>query len=400
MVSSDSSSLPRVFLVPGGDRRLKRGHPWVYSNEVRMDEATRALPAGGLATLHRTDGKGLGVGTFNPHCLIAFRLFSHDAGAVVDEAFIAARLGRALDLRRRLFAKPYYRLVHGEADGLPGLVIDRFDRVIVVQTATAGMEALLQTVLGALEAACAPETVVLANRGAFRRLEELDDEVRLAKGELDGPIEVHEGELRFLADPLGGQKTGWFYDQRDSRAFVANLAPGGRVLDVYCYTGAFALAAAVAGAAEVLAIDRSPAALELGRRAAELNGVAEKCRFAEGEAFAELERLAGESRRFDVVVADPPAFVKSRKEVKSGLKGYRKLARLAAALVEPGGFLFVASCSHNVDAESFAGEVATGLARAGRGGRIVRAAGAGADHPLHPGLPESAYLTSLVLQLD
>ena len=391
-------TIPRIFLNPGRDKRGGAGHPWIYANEIRMDAEAKAVAAGSTVAVHRVDGKPLGVGTFNPHCLIAFRLFARDPGAALDHAFLARRLQRALQLRQRLFERPFYRLVHGEADGLPGLVVDRFDDVVCLQAGTAGMEALLPAVLDALEETLSPRAVVLRNDSAARRLEGLDPYVRVARGAVDGPVEVAEGDVRFLADPLEGQKTGWFFDQRDNRAFMAGLSRGGRMLDVYCYGGGFALAAAAAGATEVLAVDSSAPALDLAQRAAGLNGLDGRCTFLGGKAFEELERLAGE--RFRVVAADPPAFVKSRKDLRAGLKGYRKLARLAAGLVEPGGFLFLASCSHNVEAALFADEVARGVARAGRGGRVIRAAGAAPDHPVHPFLPESAYLKTLVLELD
>ena len=210
-----------------------------------------------------------------------------------------------------------------------------------------------------------------------------------------------EGKLRFLADAVAGQKTGWFFDQRPNRAFVAGLSRGGgSMLDVFCHSGGFALNAAAAGASEVLAIDRSGAALDLARQAADENGLAERIAFAEGDAFAEMERLGHENAKFTVVACDPPAFVKSKSALKSGLKGYRKLARAAARLVEPGGYLFLASCSLNVDRESFAAEAARGISGAGRKGRVIYSGGAGPDHPVHPHLPESATLKALVLNLD
>src|SRR6266478_1709808 len=217
---------------------------------------------------------------------------------------------------------------------------------------------------------------------------------------LEGPIEVKENGLRFLVDPMAGQKTGWFYDQRDNRAAVATLAPGARVLDLYSYTGGFALAAAKAGAREVMAIDRSEGALRFAEQSAALNGLAERCKFCRAEVFEELERLAKAGKRFDIVIADPPAFVKAKKDLNQGARAYRKLARLSAALVKPGGFLFIASCSHNMPVEEFDRQVNRGLVDLTREGRILRAAGAAADHPLHPALPESAYLKSLLLQLD
>lgn len=392
---------PRVFVNPGQDRRLARGHPWVYANEIRMDAAAKALPPGTVVQVCRVDGKPLGVGTFNPHALIAFRLFARDPDANIDSGFFADRLKTALRWRERLFDAPFYRLLHAEADGVPGLVADRFGDTVVVQAGTAGMETLLPAFLAALDDILAPATVVMRNDGAGRALEGLESYTRIVKGTLNGPIEVREGGLTFLADPLTGQKTGWFFDQRDNRAFVRLLCrDAARVLDVYCYAGAFAVTASAAGAHVVIGVDRSEPALALARRSAERNGVAARCTFRPAEAFATLERLAADGERFDVVIADPPAFVKSKKELPSGLKGYRKLARLAAAVVAPGGFLFIASCSHNVEATAFADEVGRGLTAAGRTGRILRAAGTAPDHPVHPHLPETGYLKTLTLHLE
>lgn len=391
---------PDVFLLAGRDRRLVGGHPWVYSNEVRMDANAKSLEPGCVVTLRRMDGKPLGIGTFNPHVLIAYRQFAGDVQSDIDGEFIAGRLSRALALRQKLYADPYYRLIHGEADGLPGLVVDRFGDLVVVQCATAGTSRLVPSILAAVDRVLNPATVVFRNDGAFRDLEGLPHEVQVAKGSASPPIPVVESGLRFAADPLGGQKTGWFFDQRDNRAFVARLAAGLRVLDLYCHTGGFGVSAAAQGALSVLGIDSSEPALALAREASVWNGQAARCEFVRDNVYAALERLAAESATFGAVVADPPAFVKSRKDLKPGLSGYRKLARLTAGRVAPGGFLFIASCSHNVDFQAFQDEVARGLTQAGRTGRVLRASGAGADHPLHPHLAESAYLTALTLQLD
>jgi len=390
----------RVFLQSGHDRRIADGHPWAYSNEIRMDAAAKALAPGTIAALHRTDGKPLGVGSFNPHTLIAFRMFDTDARRPIDEAFLHGRLARALALRERLFEEPYYRLVHAEADGLPGLICDRLGDVLVLQLNTAGMQALAPMLLPALDRLLAPRAIVLRNDAPARGLEGLPPEVVVAKGVVDGPVEVREGGLVFFADVLAGQKTGWFFDQRDSRAFLARLAVGGAALDVYCHTGGFALAAARAGATHVDGVDSSEPALALAHRAALVNGLAAGVEFHRADAFEELQRLSTGSRRWRTVVCDPPAFVKSRKDLGSGLRGYRKLARLAAAVVEPGGFLFVASCSHNVEPAALLDAVVRGVAGAGRSGRILRDGRAAADHPVHTHLPESAYLKSVTLQLD
>lgn len=391
---------PVVRLLPGRHKRARHGHPWVYSNEIALDPAAKALEAGSLVVLEAAGGEALGLAFFNPHSLVAARIVARDPAAVIHVAFFAERVRRALALRELLYREPYYRLVHAEADGLPGLVVDRYGDVLVCQMNAAGMERLIEPIMAALEAVLQPRTIVLRNDSPVRALEGLPNYVRCEKGALEGPVELVENGCRMLADLEGGQKTGWFYDQRDNRAFVAGLAHGRRVIDIYCYSGGFAVAAAVAGAREVLAIDGSEAALALAERSAVLNGVAERCRFRRGQAFGEMERLLAAGERFELVICDPPAFVKSKRDLGSGAKGYRKMARLAAQLAAPLGFVFLASCSHNMEPERFADEIRRGLAQAGRTGRILRSAGAAPDHPVHPFLPESAYLKASLLQLD
>ena len=398
--ASVTGALPEIRLQTGRHKRVRGGHPWVYSNEVQMDAAAKALPPGGLVRLVSDNGKRLGVATFNPHPLISARLLSTDPDAVVDADFIATRLARALAIRDALYPAPFYRLVHAEADGLPGLIADRYGDTMVLQVNTAGMEALMPAILEALDRIVAPTNVLLRNDMPVRSLEGLDAKVEVAKGAVDGPLELTENGCTFFADPIGGQKTGWFFDQRDNRAFAAALAKGRRVADFYCYTGGFSVPAAMAGAAHVTGFDRSQPALDLAARAAAANGVAERCSFTRGESFALLQDLATAGELFDMVIVDPPAFVKSKKDIHAGARGYRKLARLAAALVAPDGILLCASCSHHIDAPTFGDQVRHGIADMRRTGRILRSAGAAPDHPVHPFLPESAYLKFLALRLD
>jgi 23S rRNA (cytosine1962-C5)-methyltransferase len=398
--ADDPATRPSIALLAGRHRRAEGGHPWIYSNEVVMDAAAKALAPGSLVTLRRADSSPLGVAVFNPHTLLAARLLDRDAARPIGRRFFVRRIGRALKLRERLFGEPFYRLVHAETDGLPGLVIDRFGPVLAVQSNAAGMARLEPVVLDALGELLSPEAIVLRNDSPARGLEGLPSDTRVARGNLGGPVPVHENGAVFRADLLAGQKTGWFFDQRDNRRFIASLARGARVLDLYCYTGGFAVQAARAGAAAVLGIDRSEPALALAAEAAELNGVGGTCSFRRGEAFADAAGLAAKDERFDIVIADPPAFAKSRKEVPAALRGYRKLARLAASVTAGGGILFIASCSFHVGTAEFAEAVRRGLADAGRAGRILRIAGADADHPIHPALPETAYLKTLTLALD
>jgi 23S rRNA (cytosine1962-C5)-methyltransferase len=398
--SGDTASRPTIRLQPSRHKRVQHGHPWVYSNEIHMDNTAKAIPPGTVVRVVTHDGAPLGTATFNPHTLICTRMLARDPGAEIDKAFLAGRLRRALGLREKLFDRPYYRLIHAEADGLPALIVDRFGDVVVMQANSAGMDRLTPVLLEALDEVLAPKAVVLRNDSPSRGLEGLTTGVRVASGSLEGPVRLEENGAAFFADPGAGQKTGWFYDQRDNRAAIAALARGADVIDFYSYNGGFAVQCAKAGARSVVAVDRSEAALANGRAAAEANGVGAVCEFRRADAFEELERLAATGAKFGVVIADPPAFVKSKKDLQAGTRAYRKMTRLAASITAPGGFLLVASCSHNVDVPLFAEQVARGLDDARRTGRILRTGGAAADHPVHPHLPETAYLKAQILQLD
>ena len=391
---------PRVKLQPGGDKRAMLGHPWIFSNELAMDALAKTLPPGEIVTLIRPDGRQLGAAFFNPHSLIAARLVTRDADREIDEAFLYKRLQRALKLRERLIGAPYYRLVHAEADGIPGCIIDRFGDVIVVEPNAAGADRLTDTLVAALDRLLKPRAIVVSGDGSARNLEGLAPIHRLAKGTLDGAIELQEHGARFLADLAEGQKTGWFYDQRDNRLLAARFAKDADVLDLYAYSGGFGVQAARHGAKSVLSVDRSGPALALARKAAVLNDAGDRHSTETAEAFEFLEQAGAEHRTFDLVMADPPAFVKSKKDFHQGGRAYRKLARLCAARVRTGGFLFLASCSHHMPPEEFRTQVARGLHEAGRSGRILHATGAAPDHPVHPMLPESAYLKALLLQVD
>lgn len=385
-----------IRLKPREGRRLRAGAPWAFANELALDAAAKALPSGTLVSVEGDDGKKFGTGYFNVKSLIALRLLDTQPDAEIGKEFFIGRLTRALARRETYYEKPFYRLVHAEGDGLPGLVIDRFGECLVLQITTAGMEALLEPLLEALDQMIAPKEIILRNDTPSRALEGLDNYVRAAKGEVPSRIAVEENGVRYFADLKGGQKTGWYYDQRENRAFMASLAKNKSVLDAYSYAGGFGLLAAQAGAKEVACIDSSQSALASAEEATSANGV--KAKFIKADVFEELERLSAE--KFDVVIADPPPFVKSKKDLEVGAKAYRKLARLAANVTAPNGFLLLASCSHNIPAERFASECAIGIARAGRQASLIRQSGAGPDHPIHPMLPETAYLKALVYALD
>ncbi len=393
-----SEARPLLRLNPGAGKRLRAGAPWVFSNEIAMQPEHRRLPPGGLVRLEGDDGARLGSFMFNPHSLIAARLLDRDPAAAIDGAWVQARLAGAIALRARICDTPYHRLVHAEADFLPGLIIDRYDDVAVLQANAAGMDRLTPEIVEALLALLKPRAVIARNDSAARRQEGLEEKLALLHG-TDPTAEVREGGVRFAVDPLSGQKTGWFFDQRPNRDRVAALAAGARVLDVFCHVGAFGLRCAAAGAAAVTLVDSSAPALEHAEAAAAHNGLSGRVATRRGDAFDTMEALAKAGERFDIVVCDPPAFARSRKDAEAGLRAYGRMARLAAPLVAPGGFLFVASCSHHAPLEAWAGQIAWGLHRARRAGRILATTGAGPDHPVHPHLPESAYLKAQLLQL-
>lgn len=386
------SHRPTLRVKPREGRRARAGAPWLFSNEIEMP---KGVEPGAVVDVVGDDGRPLGTGFFNPKSLIAVRLVDRAADVAVDEAFFAQRLTRALALRATLYETPFYRLVHAEGDNLPGLTIDRFGDTLVVQITTAGMEMAREPLLTALRQLLQPKHVILRADAPARTLEGLAFYVDAGEG---GRIAIEENGVRYLADAAQGQKTGWYYDQREHRAFMAALAKGKSLLDAYSYTGGFALAAAKAGAREVAGLESSAAAVALAEEAARANHLAAK--FVKCDVFEELERLAAAKQTFDVTIADPPPFVKAKKDLETGAKAYRKLARLAASVTAPGGFLFLASCSHNIGMDRLALECATGIARSGRSARLIRQGGAGPDHPVHPMLPESAYLKALVYALD
>ena len=386
----------KTVILPKG-RRARQGSPWIFSNEIRMDEAAKAIAPGSVVNVRGEDGREFGTGYFNPKSLIAVRLLDDACDTVVDAEFFAARITRAAGLRDALYRKPFYRLVHAEGDGLPGLVIDRFDDTLTVQIGTAGMEKQITAITMALDAVLKPKTVILRADAPSRALEGLDSYVKAVKG-AGARIAVEENGARYIADLESGQKTGWYYDQRENRAFIAALAKGKSVLDGYSYTGGFGILAAKAGAKEVVCLDSSAPALAIAEESARANGVTIKA--VKADVFEELERLKAAGETFDIVLADPPPFVKSKKDLEPGAKAYRKLARLAADVTAPGGMVMVASCSHNIPPDRFAAECAQGLLRTGRRAALIRQSGAGPDHPVHPLLPESAYLKALVYALD
>lgn len=390
---------PLLRLLPRQDRRLRSGHPWAFSNEIAMTPDHRAWPTGAPVCIEGDDGWRYGTYMFNPHSLISARLLDRAPDAAINGAWVRARVADAMALRSRVTPGEHHRLVHAEADRLPGLIVDRFGDVAVVQANTAGMDRLLPAITEALLDLLPLRAVVARNDSAARVHEGLPQTVSLLHGSAAATV-AEEGGVRFPVDPMAGQKTGFFFDQRPNRDEVARLAAGARVLDVFCHTGAFGLRAAAGGAESVTFVDSSQAALDGALLAADLNGLRDRMSVQRGDAFDTMGALAAAGERFDIVVCDPPAFAKSRRDQEAGLRAYHRMARLAAPLVRPGGFLFVASCSHHAPLDQFTAQVTSAMLRAKRDIRIVRTGGAGPDHPVHPHLPESAYLKSLLLHLS
>jgi 23S rRNA (cytosine1962-C5)-methyltransferase len=391
---------PVVRILEGHDRRLRGGSPWLFSNELQMDRAAKELGQGTIVRLAAHDGKAMALAFFNPHSLIAARILTRSTEATIDRSFIERRLRRALSLRERLYDEPYYRLVNAEADGLPGLIVDRFGAVLVVQVGSAGFELLGEALEEAMIGVTGATSIIYRNDTLGRELEGLPREGRTSGAPPPRPLELRENALTYLADVVEGQKTGWYYDQRQNRKFTAALAGGRTVLDLYSYTGGFGLAALAAGCRSAHLVDRSESALELARATAGRMDAADKVTCTAGEVFEIANDLSQGRQRFDIVVADPPPFARSRKDLPVALKAYQKLARIAAGLVEESGILCLACCSHNVPEDEFLKVSYAGIRMAGRSGPVIRRAGAGPDHPIHPALAESAYLKFLAFALD
>ncbi|MGD2064133.1 MAG: class I SAM-dependent rRNA methyltransferase [Nitrospirota bacterium] len=385
--------LPLVTLRKGEERRLRLGHPWVYSNEVA--DGLKGLAAGSQVQVVDHRGGPLGVGTANPRTLIAVRLFTRGRKAV-DGDLLRRRLETARELRAALDLGGTYRWVYSEGDRLPGLIVDCYGDGLVAQSLTAGVDLLWPEVLAALVELAGPTWVVLRADSPFRALEGVESRVEVAHGRLPEAPLAREGGVEYRFDPFGGQKTGFFLDQRENRARWRRLAAGHPCLDLFCHTGGFALAAAAGGASESLGVDSSEPAVALARESAERNGLTAACRFERADAF---DFLRHERRQWPRLNLDPPAFIKSRAKIKAGIAGYQRLNALALARVAPGGLMLTSSCSHHLSDDDFVKLVARAAADVKRPVQILGRFGAAPDHPTLPVLPESAYLKTLLLRV-
>ncbi len=394
------SSRPVIRLRPKIDSRpLKRGFPWVYANQLVTDRRTRALQPGTIATLEDSERTPLGTATINPNSKIIARLLDTDPEAGIGSDWLRSKFVRALGLREALYDTPHYRLIHAEADSLPGTVIDRFGDALVIQPNAAWVEAMLPEIVEILSDVTGATAIFKNAQGRARTLEGLNDVSGTLSGTLDGPIPVPMNGAVYMADLEGGQKTGLFYDQRPNHAFVARLSRGRDVLDVFSHVGGFALAALADGATSALAVDSSDPALRLAEAGALASGVGGKLNTQKGDAFDTLTALGDEARAFGSVICDPPAFAPSKSARDAGLRAYEKVARLAAPLVATDGFLTLCSCSQAVDLAAFQAACTRGIGRAGRPAQLLRIGYAGPDHPRLPALETSGYLKTLTFRL-
>lgn len=391
-----NNELASVYLKKGQERRLNQGHLWIYSNEIDTQKTPlKNFTSGEQVVVLSQQGKPLCVAYINPHSLISGRVISRDISVLLDRSLFVHRIKIALSLRERLFEKPYYRLIFGESDLLPGVVVDRFNQTLVVQITTAGMEQQRQALIEALEKVLKPSIILMRNDVKMRELEGLNLYNEVVLGELSGLTEIEENGTRFQVDIQKGQKTGWFYDHRINRSRVQHYAKGKRVLDLFSYIGAWGLEAATAGASEVFCVDASEQALDWLDSSAEMNNFS-NITSIQGNVFDVLKHLRSEREKFDIVIVDPPAFIKRKKDFKEGLNAYRRVNQMAMQLCTRDALLVSASCSHHLPAETLVQQIQGAARHLDRFAQIIEQGHQGPDHPIHPALPETAYIKSFL----
>jgi 23S rRNA (cytosine1962-C5)-methyltransferase len=386
-----SDNTPVLRLKKNEERRLLAGHLWVYSNEVD----TRTTPLGDFApgsavAVHTSRDQCIAMATINPHTLICARVYSHRVQEQLDTDLLVRRLQAARQWRDQCYPQPFYRLVHGEGDWLPGLVVDRFGDVLVVQTNTLAMQLRIDSIVEALQQVFSPAGIYLRNTSSSRQLEGLEMESRVVAGEVPDSVEIIENQLKFEVPLKAGQKTGWFYDHRDNRQRLQSLCSGKRVLDAYCYLGAWGMNALAGGASEVVAIDSSETAIASAGKNAALNGYGEKWQGVQGDVSEVLKSM--DSEKFDVVILDPPAFIQRAKDKRNGQQKYLSVNTAAVGLLAEGGLLVSGSCSHHLSTEALQKTVLQAGKRRHRGVQVVGKGGQGMDHPVHAAIAETAYL--------
>lgn len=391
-----SSELASIYLKKGQERRLNQGHLWVYSNEIDTQKSPlKNFSAGEQVVVCSAQGKDLGIAYINPHSLISARLVSRKTSIRLDRSLFVHRIKIALSLREKLFSRPFYRLIFAESDLLPGIVVDRFNDILVVQITTAGMEEQRQALVEALEKVLKPSVILLRNDVKFRELEGLPLYNEVVLGSLAETIEIEENQTKFQMNLLMGQKTGWFYDHRMNRARVQSYARGKRVLDLFSYAGAWGLSAATAGASEVFCVDASEQALDWLDLSAEKNELS-NITSIQGNVFEVLKHLRSEKEKFDLVIVDPPAFIKRKKDFKEGMNAYRRVNEMAMQLCTRDSILVSASCSHHMPADTLLQQVQGAARHLDRFVQMLEQGHQSPDHPVHPAIPETAYIKSFI----
>jgi len=387
-------NFPVLYLRKGAERRLRAGHLWVYSNEVDIKRSPlTGFEAGVQAELRASNDKPLGTVFVNPHALICGRLISRDPTHGMTPQRLTQRMEVALELRQRLFNKPFYRWVFGDSDGLSGLVIDRFGDTVVVQISSAGMEQMKEAIVRAIQRLTQASSIVLKNDGKMRKVEGLESYVEQAHGNAPDMLQLEENGVKFEVPLAGGQKTGWFYDHRMNRARLQAYAPGKRVLDVFSYVGGWGIQAASAGATSVTCIDSSASAIESVHHNARLNGLT-NVDTIEGDAFDALKTLADEKQKFDIVVLDPPALIPRRRDQKAGEQAYARLNQLGLRLLERDGLLVSASCSMHLSQEKLVDIIRGSGRKIDRFVQLLEQGHQAPDHPIIPGIAETDYIKS------
>ncbi|EXJ10547.1 MULTISPECIES: class I SAM-dependent rRNA methyltransferase [Nitrincola] len=389
-----------LILNAGAEKRLRAGHVWIYSNEINTQlSPLKQFEAGEQVCVQDARGKVLGLAYVNPNNLICGRLISRDIKYPLDRSLLVHRLNIALALRERCFSENCYRLVYGESDGLPGLVIDRFYDIFVVQISTAGMERVKADIVDALNKVFTPQAILLRNDGKMRALEGLDSYVEVVQGEVPELAPLSENGVSLVAPVLDGQKTGWFYDHRENRARMMSLVKGKRVLDLFSYVGGWGAQALAAGASEVICVDASQTALDVAAENARLNQGETRFKGLKGDAFDICKALTAEGERFDVVVVDPPAFIQRRKDIRNGERAYSRINNFAMRLLSRDGVLVSGSCSMHLSQESLIDILRGNSRELDRSAQVFALGHQGADHPMHPAIPETNYLKACFMRV-
>lgn len=389
-----------ITLNAGSERRLKAGHLWIYSNEIDTRQSPlKQYVAGEQVVVQDARGKALGIAYVNPANLICGRLVSRDTRYPLDRSLLVHRLKVALGLREMHFPTPCYRLVYGESDGLPGLVIDRFFDLFVVQISTAGMEAVRDAIVEALNKVFQPQAILFRNDGKMRAMEGLDSYIEVLQGEVPELAPLEENGVRLVAPVLDGQKTGWFYDHRDNRARMMQLVKGKRVLDLFSYVGGWGAQALAAGASEVVCVDASQTALDVAAENARLNQGEMRFKGLRGDAFDICKALIAEGEKFDLVITDPPAFIQRRKDIRNGERAYSRINNFAMRLLAKEGVLIAGSCSMHLTRDSLVDILRGNTRELDRSGQLFIQGHQGADHPVHPAIPETEYLKACFLRV-